>query len=70
MAKQTVGVRISRETLAEVIRAYHTIGDFLETVVDRRDLYQKRFTDGLDRALEEVRQKRTRRVNTFEEFIS
>ena len=70
MANRTGGIRVSREALAEVIRAYHTIGDFLETAVDRRDLYQKRFMDGLDRALVEVRQKKTRRVNTFEEFIS
>lgn len=69
MAKPTGGTRVSRETLAEVIRAYQTIGDFLETMVDRRDLYQKRFMDGLDRALEEVHQRKTRKANTFKEFI-
>lgn len=70
MAKPTGDVRVSREALAEIIRAYQTIGDFLETVVDRRDLYQKRFINGLDRALEEVRQKKTGKANSFREFIS
>ena len=70
MAKQMVDLQIPREELAEVIQAYHKIGDFLETVVRKEDLYQKRFTEGLDRALEEVRQKQTKRVTTFEEFTA
>lgn len=70
MPKQTVDVRISREELAEIIQAYNKIGRFLETVISREDLYRKTFTDGLDRALDDVNKKKTRRVETFDEFVS
>ena len=70
MAKQTVEIQISQKELAEIIRAYNRIGDFLETIVSKEALYKKHFTDGLDGALEEVRQKKTKQVNTFDEFIA
>ncbi len=65
MAKQTVEIQISQKELAEIIQAYNRIGDFLETMVNKEDLYKKRFIDGLDGALEEVRQKKTKQVNTL-----
>ena len=70
MPKETVDIQISREELAEIIRAYHKIGDFLETVIGKEDLYKEPFREGLERALDEVREGRTERVTTFEEFVS
>ena len=62
--------QVSREDLAEVIRAYQIIGDFLERMVDRRDLYQTSFIDDLDPAMDEVRQGKTLSVSSFKDFVS
>lgn len=56
MEEGRLDLQVSREDLEEVIQAYQIIGNFLERMVGKRDLYQTSFVDDLDSARDEVRQ--------------
>ena len=70
MEEGRLDLQVSREDLEEVIQAYQIIGNFLERMVDRRDLYQTSFIDDLDLARDEVRQGKTLSVSSFKDFVS
>ncbi len=71
MAVITKGqVRVPAEELSKILRAYNTIGNFLETFLDRRILYKKEFKNGLDNAIKEVNHGRTKKVKNYTDFIS
>ena len=70
MEEGRLDLQVSREDLEEVIQAYQIIGNFLERMVDKRDLYQTSFIDDLDSARDEVRQGKTLSVSSFKDFVS
>ena len=37
-------IRVPAVELSKILKAYNTIGDFLETFLDRRVLYKKEFS--------------------------
>ncbi len=70
MEEGRLDLQVSREDLEEVIQAYQIIGNFLERMVDKRDLYQTSFIDDLDSARDEVRQGKALSVSSFKDFVS
>ena len=70
MEEGRLDLQVSRENLEEVIQAYQVIGNFLERMVDKQDLYQKSFMDDLDSAMDEVQQDKTLGVSSFKDFTS
>jgi len=54
--------------LSQLIRAYHTLEDFLSRYIRKEDLYTKNFIKGLEQSLREVKQGKTKAVKTFDEF--
>lgn len=63
-------IQISPKDLSKILKAYAVIGEFLEHFVDRQLLYRNKFMRGLDKAIKEVNQQKTKRVTNFKEFIS
>ncbi|PIU83907.1 MAG: hypothetical protein COS68_01560 [Elusimicrobia bacterium CG06_land_8_20_14_3_00_38_11] len=62
-------IRVPAGELSKILKAYNTIGDFLETFLDRRTLYKKEFSNGLTIAIKEVAHRKTKTVENFSDFI-
>ncbi len=63
-------VKIPIKDLNKILKAYHTIGDFLEQYIDPKLLYKEEFVEGMDVALTEVARKKSKRVKNFDNFVS
>lgn len=63
-------VQIPAKELSKILKAYNTIGEFLETFLDRRVLYREEFFQGLDQAVKEVSERKTKKVKNFADFVS
>ncbi|MFH2070792.1 MAG: hypothetical protein ABIJ11_06240 [Elusimicrobiota bacterium] len=63
-------VRVPANELSKILKAYNTIGEFLENFLDRRVLYKEKFLRGLDHAIKEVAHGKTKRVKNFTDFVS
>ncbi|HCJ66871.1 MAG TPA: hypothetical protein DHV62_05970 [Elusimicrobia bacterium] len=63
-------VQVPAKELSKILKAYNTIGEFLETFLDRRVLYKEEFLQGLDQAVKEVGQHKTKKVKNFADFVS
>lgn len=70
MSQRSVTLKLSPEQLVELLKAYQTIGDLLETLVEKRDLYKSDFIRGFDKALREVAEGSTQKVESFDDFIA
>ncbi len=62
-------VQVPIKELNKVLDAYHTIGRFLEHHIDLKMLYKEEFMKGMDTALNEVKRKKIKKVDTFRNFI-
>jgi len=69
MEQQSIQITLSKDKLEEILRAYHLIGDFLESILTKEQIYKARFTKGLDLALEEVQSGITQKVDNLDDFI-
>ena len=70
MSEKQTKYAIPEEKIKEVLKAYQLIGKFLEEILPRELLYKDQFRVGLDEALKEVESGETRKVQSFDEFIS
>lgn len=68
MAGNRGTVVISTKEMVKIVEAYNTIGDFIEQNVGPELLYKKEFIEGMDKAMKEVKKKRTRKVSNFKEL--
>lgn len=63
-------VHLPDNEIVKILNAYNTIGEFLEIFLDRKMLYEKKFLNELDKALNEVSNGKTKKVTSFTDFIS
>ena len=61
-------IEISTKELNKILRAYNTIGTFLEHHIGRELLYKEEFTQGMEMAFREVREKQTKKVKCFKDL--
>lgn len=64
-----ITISLSVEQFTEIIKAYRTIQEFLETVVSPSELYQQEFLAGLKESDEDIRLKKMNEVRSFEDFM-
>ncbi|NIV15600.1 MAG: hypothetical protein GWN62_31375 [Aliifodinibius sp.] len=53
---------------AKAIHCQKVLGDFLESVLTREQIYKATFRDGLEDALQEVQSGQTKKVISFDDF--
>ena len=63
-------IEIPTKELDEVLKAYNTIGNFLEHYIDPELLYKQEFTKGMESAFNEVRGKKTKKVTNLKDLGS
>ncbi|MCK4351909.1 hypothetical protein KAW65_00695 [candidate division WOR-3 bacterium] len=63
-------VKVPVKDLNKILKAYRTIGDFLEHYISPKSLYKEEFIKGIDIALTEVSRKKTKKVKDFSDFVS
>ncbi|MDH5186804.1 MAG: hypothetical protein OEZ20_01230 [candidate division WOR-3 bacterium] len=63
-------VEVPTKDFKRILKAYNTIGSFLEHYLGPELLYKKEFIKGMRHALNEVVRKKTKRVNDWESFRS
>jgi len=68
--KEKERVQIPNNELSKLIKAYNTIGEFLETFLDHKILYKEDFLHGLKQSVKEVLNKKTKKIATFNDFVS
>jgi|GEM_PF-1412197 hypothetical protein len=61
---------LSKQHTHKLLQAYNTITEILFEYIDPREIYKEEFLKSVDKGLQEIKQKKTKRVTTFEEFIS
>ncbi len=69
MNNDQIEITLSKDKLREIIHAYKTLGDFLESVLSKEQIYKATFLRGLENALQEVETGKTRKVTSFDEFL-
>lgn len=69
MANSHVTIKLTEKKIKELIKAYNLLGNLLETILPREQVYQKNFQLGLEEALKEVETGQTQKVRTFDEFV-
>ncbi len=69
MGPSEIQFSLTQEKLKEIIKAYQTLGEFLDAVVPKEKVYQKEFREGLEAALKEVKSNKTKKIQSFDEFI-
>ena len=67
---ETINIELSREKLAEMVHANETMRRFLSLVLQKSDVYQPDFLNGLDQSLREAKQGKTDIAETFEDFLA
>jgi len=67
---ETINIELPRDKLAEMVHAYETMGYFLSLVLQKSDVYQPEFLEGLDQSLLEAKQGKTDIVETSEDFLA
>jgi len=66
---KNISVRLSLQELNEILKAYHTIGIFLEKIISPNELYRDEFLKDLETARTEVETGAFEEVRTFDDFI-
>ncbi|MBI4722205.1 MAG: hypothetical protein HY769_04285 [Candidatus Stahlbacteria bacterium] len=61
-------IEIPTKELNEILKAYNTIGNFLEQYIDPELLYKQEFTKGIKAAFDEIRCKKTKKVNKLKDL--
>jgi DNA topoisomerase IA len=69
MKNESISITLSEEKINELIKAYNLLGDLLETILPREKIYQKKFREGVEQALEEVETGKSQKIRNFDEFI-
>ena len=69
MKQESIQINLSKNKLEEILKAYRLIGDFLESILTKEQIYKAHFLKGLDQALEEVQLGMTQKVENFDEFV-
>ncbi len=67
--KEQIEITLTKKQLHEILHAYKVIGDFLESIMTKEEVYKTTFLQGLEDALHEVKTGQTKPVKTFDEFI-
>ena len=61
---------LSTKEINELLKTYHNLTNILESIVDKRVLYNKEFIKSLDNSLDKVAQNQTTTITNFSNFIS
>lgn len=70
MSHDQIEITLSKDKLREILPTYKVLGDFLESVLPKEQIYKADFLRGLENALQEVKTCRTRKVTSFDEFVA
>ena len=62
--------RISTKEMWKILELYNALGKFIEKFVDREVIYKKKFVNGLEEALRDIKKERIKQVKSFSDFIS
>jgi len=62
--------RISTKEMWKILELYNALGEFIEKFVDREVIYKKKFVNGLEEALRDIKKERIKQVKSFSDFIS
>ena len=62
--------RISTKEMWKILELYNALGEFIEKFVDREIIYKKKFVNGLEEALRDIKKERIKQVKSFSDFIS
>lgn len=69
MANNHITIKLTENKIKELINAYNLLGNLLETILPREQVYQKKFQLGLEEALKEVETGQAQKARTFDEFV-
>jgi hypothetical protein len=69
MNTDQIQITLSKKQISEIVNAYTVLSNFMDAVLPREMLYKKSFQKGLESALEEVETGKSRKVQSFDEFI-
>lgn len=69
MHNDHIEITLSKDKISEIVKAYRVLGDFLETVLPREELYKRNFRRGLESAIKEVESGQSQNIQSFDEFI-
>jgi len=63
-------IELDEKDVNKLFKAYYNLTNMLETIFDKRILYEDEFIVGLDNSLKQVAQNKTKKVTNFSDFIS
>jgi len=64
-----IEITLTKDKLRDIIHAYKVLGDFLEFVLPKEEIYKANFLYGLENALKDVKTGQTKEVTSFDEFV-
>ncbi|MFQ5641484.1 MAG: hypothetical protein ACE5IR_26200 [bacterium] len=64
-----IEITLTKDKLREIIHAYKFLGDFLEYVLPKEEIYKANFLHGLENALKDVKAGQTKEIASFDEFV-
>lgn len=69
MRQEQIEITLTKDKLREILKAYQLLSDFFDMALPKELLYKEEFRRGLDSALKEVKDGKSQKIHSFDEFI-